>query len=63
LAAYKLCGPGGLGIPEWPAIEWPAISMDPENIDATAVTTEAAVISIQMNPMAGDVKDVEGNNK
>jgi len=64
LAAYKLCGPGALGIPEWPAIEWPAISMDAENSDTTAVTTEAGVISVEMNPMAADdVKDVESNNK
>ena len=39
--------------------QWPAISMDP-----SAVTTEAAVISIQMNPMAADdMKDVESSNK
>ena len=54
LAVYKLCGQGALGMPQWPAI-----SMDP-----SAVTTEAAVISIQMNPMAADdMKDVESSNK
>jgi len=53
LAIYKMCGQGALGIPEWPTM-----SLDPENGDSIAVTREASVISVQMNPMAGDVKDV-----
>jgi len=53
LVLYKLCGPGALGIPEWPAM-----SLDPENDDAKVVTRGMSIMTVEMNPMAGDVKDV-----